>query len=283
MSAFSNIELEKLPFPDVIEALDIEQLVAQAISEFRNLAPDYQAIVESDPAYKLLEQYQYRELLLRQRINDASKAVMLAYAKDADLDNLAANIGVARLEGETDERLRTRTVAALEAISTCGATGSYVYWTLTASNDVKDVDVFSPEPSVVEVTVLSVENNGFPSDALLQIVDEQLSAEDKRPLTDEVVLKSPEITEYEIDATLYFYNGPDPAVVKAESIKNITEYVQKNHLLGHDIALSGIYAALHGAGVQRIELHQPTDTIVVDRQQAAFCRGINVVSGGVDE
>ncbi|WP_353571124.1 baseplate J/gp47 family protein [Candidatus Albibeggiatoa sp. nov. BB20] len=283
MTAFANIELEKLPFPDVVETLDIEQLVAQAIAEFRNLAPDYQAIVESDPAYKLLEQYQYRELLLRQRINDASKAVMLAYAKDNDLDNLAANIGVIRLENETDERLRTRTVAALEAISTCGATGSYVYWSLTASNDVKDVDVFSPEPSVVEVTILSAEHDGTPSTELLQIVNAQLGAEDKRPLTDQVLIKSPDIIEYEIDATLYFYNGPDPAVVKAESLKSITEYVQKNHLLGHDIALSGIYAALHGAGIQRIELHQPIETIVVDGQQAAFCRGIRVVSGSVDE
>jgi phage-related baseplate assembly protein len=54
-------------------------------------------------------------------------------------------------------------------------------------------------------------------------------------------------------------------------------------LLGHDIPLSGIYAALHQIGVQRVVLNTPTENIVVARQQAAYCDGIIASIGGLDE
>ncbi|NUV25651.1 hypothetical protein MS6204_04603 [Escherichia coli] len=42
--------------------------------------------LESEPATKLLQENAYRELLLRQRINEAAQAVMVAYAMGGDLD-----------------------------------------------------------------------------------------------------------------------------------------------------------------------------------------------------
>jgi phage-related baseplate assembly protein len=42
--------------------------------------------LESEPIVKLLQENAYREVILRQRINDAAKAVMLAYSTGADLD-----------------------------------------------------------------------------------------------------------------------------------------------------------------------------------------------------
>ncbi len=54
-----------------------------------NKIEDY-IIVESDPAYKILEVAAYRELLLRQRVNDASKLYYWPNAKGSDLDHLAA-------------------------------------------------------------------------------------------------------------------------------------------------------------------------------------------------
>lgn len=43
----------------------------------------------------------YRELLLRQRINQAAKSNLLAFATGTDLDNLGALYDVERKEGET--------------------------------------------------------------------------------------------------------------------------------------------------------------------------------------
>jgi phage-related baseplate assembly protein len=73
----------------------------------------------------LLEENCYRELLLRQRVNEAARAVMVAYSVGSDLDQLAANFNVERLtitpeddsvvppvpavmESDADLRVRTR-------------------------------------------------------------------------------------------------------------------------------------------------------------------------------
>ena len=86
-------------------------------------APAFDALVESDPAYKLLELAAYFKALLVQRGNDAARAVMPAYAQGADLDQIAARYNVARqvidagdpealppvppvLEGDSDFRRR---------------------------------------------------------------------------------------------------------------------------------------------------------------------------------
>ncbi|MGV5943123.1 baseplate assembly protein, partial [Escherichia coli] len=53
--------------------------------------------LESEPVTKLLQENAYRELLLRQRINEAAQAVMVAYAMGGDLDQIAANYNVKRL------------------------------------------------------------------------------------------------------------------------------------------------------------------------------------------
>ena len=46
---------------------------------------------------KYLEENAYREVIWRQRVNNAAKAVTLAYAEGSDLDVIGANFNVERL------------------------------------------------------------------------------------------------------------------------------------------------------------------------------------------
>ena len=94
-ATFTAVNLSRLPAPQVVEALDYETILADLIASQRLLLPDFQPL-ESEPATKLLQIVAYREILLRQRINDAARAVMPAYAMGSDLDNLAALLGVTR-------------------------------------------------------------------------------------------------------------------------------------------------------------------------------------------
>jgi len=95
--AYTSIDLSKLSPPNVVEQLDYEVILSAMIADLIVRDPVFTALVESDPAYKILEVAAYRELLLRQRVNDAAKAVMLAFAGRADLDQIGANFNVARL------------------------------------------------------------------------------------------------------------------------------------------------------------------------------------------
>lgn len=277
----SLIDLTKIPPPDVVEELNFEAIYQEILDNFKQLYPDWSAALESDPVVKLLELAAYRETLLRARVNDAARACMLAYATGGDLENLAALLGVARLVSgsgvESDDRLRLRAQMALEGETVAGSLDSYIFHALSASNLVKDVAVDSPVPGQVRVTILSTEGDGGPSVELLGAVDAYLSAETRRPLTDEVIVEAAEIIPFAIQATLYVYAGPAPEPILSAAQAAVQAYVTEHARLGWDVTLSGIYAALHqSGGVKRVVLTSPLADVTVGARQASHCTGIAI-------
>ncbi len=92
------IDVNKLPAPQIVEELDYETILTAMRVKLAELLPDWTASdLESDPANKVLEVAAYREMLMRQRVNESVRACMLAFARSTDLDHLAANFGVERL------------------------------------------------------------------------------------------------------------------------------------------------------------------------------------------
>jgi len=281
----TTINLSQLPAPNVVEIISFEVIFAEMLADLQARDPQFTALVQSDPAYKILEVAAYREVLIRQRVNDGARAVMLAYATGADLEALAALFNLARQANETDDALRNRILLAPEGYTTAGSTGAYEFHTFSADARVKDVDITSPLPAdgTVNVTVLSTETDGTASQDLLNVVDAALSPDDIRPLNDNPVISSASIIAYVIDATLTFYSGPDPNTVRQAAEDAVTEFVDDHHRLGHDITLSGLYAALHQPGVQNVTLISPTADIVVAAQEAAYPTSTTITAGGTDE
>lgn len=152
-----TFSIANLPEPDLIEKLDYEAILRQLIEDFLARHPDYSALLESDPAIKLLQVFAYRELILRQRVNDAFKATLLAFAQNGDLDNLAAFYGVERQVAEPDDDLRNRTIERIKGSSTAGGAAWYRFQTLTTDERVVDALVTSPDAGQVRVAILSNE------------------------------------------------------------------------------------------------------------------------------
>lgn len=295
-SNYTAVDLSKLPAPAVIDLLNFETIYQEILTSFLAYAPEFSGLVESDPAIKLLQVVAYRELVLRQRTNDKLRGVMLAYAVGSDLDHLGALMGVTRLEldpgdsaqnipptMESDVEFRRRIQIAPEAFSVAGPEGAYIYHALSADAEVLDASATSPSPGEVVVTVLSRVGDGTAAPDLLSAVEAALSAESVRPLTDHVTVQGAVIVPYTVQATVYTYSGPDSALVLAESRRRLDQYVEQSHRLGRDVPLSGIFSVLHSEGVQRVELTSPASDIVIDRTQAAYCTGITIIAGGVDE
>ena len=300
-----TIDLSQLPPPVVVEPLDFETLFAQRKAAFIAMYPEDEQEeiartleLESEPITMLLEENCYRELLLRQRVNEAARAVMLAYSTDSDLDNLAVNFNVERLTiqeeddsvtppieavMESDPDLRTRTQQAFEGLSVAGPTAAYEFWGRSADGRVADISAVSPTPACVTISVLSREGDGTASDDLLSVVAAALNDEEVRPVADRVTVQSAEIVPYQIDATLYIYPGPEAAPVRQASEQQLQAYIAAQNRLGRDIRLSAIYAALHVEGVQRVELAQPVADIVLSDYQASHCTEYTITVGGYDE
>ncbi|MDO5057736.1 MAG: baseplate J/gp47 family protein [Lautropia sp.] len=296
--AFSQIDLSRLAPPQVVEALDFEQILGAMLADLRARDPAFSALTEADPAFKILEVAAYRELLMRSRINDVARGVMVAYAGGADLDQIAANYGVARLVIrpadtravppvpavlEADDDLRTRITLSLEGYTTAGSRGSYVFHALSASGDVQDVGVTSLTPGTVNVVVLSRTGSGAAPPETLAAVVNALNAEEVRPLCDTVDVQSATIVEYRIEATLTVFSGAGQEEVRAAAVAAAEAYAQVQRRLGRDITRSGVFAALHQPGVQNVQLVAPAADIVNGWNQAPHCTEISVTVGGVGE
>lgn len=279
---FIAVDLSRLPPPDVVELLDFDTIFASAVARMQQQMADFEAR-ESDPATKQLLVLSYFVQLLRQRINDAARAVMPAYATGADLDNLAAIFGVTRFPGENDTDFRRRMVLAPEGYSVAGPEGAYIFHALSADAAVLDASAISPAPGEVLVSVLSRIGSGAAPDALLSVVRARLNERTIRPLTDALTVQSATIVNYVVTAHVTTFIGPDSAIVLASARTRLDAYVADCHRLGRDVTRSGIFAALHVAGVQNVNLVAPAADLIIDRTQAPFCTAITLVDAGIGE
>lgn len=294
---FTAVDLSRLPAPAVVEELDFDTIYTAMLAQLLALVPGFDATVESDPAVKLLQAAAYRELLLRQRINDAARAVMPAFALGSDLDHLAALFGVARLlvapadpvNGlaavyESDADLRRRMTLAPESYSVAGPEGAYIFHALSADADVLDASATSPAPGEVLVTVLARSGDGAAPPALTARVAAWLSDETRRPMTDQVTVQSAQIFPFVIQAQLTTFAGPDAAIVLATARANLDALLDRTHRLGIDITRARIFAALASPeGVHNVDLIQPAADLILDRTQASWCIGVSVELAGIGE
>lgn len=301
MSTFAAIDLSQLPPPQIVEQIDFELILAERKAYMISLWPlGEQAEIatrldmESEPLAKLLQENAYRETVWRQRVNEASVANLLATARGADLEQLAANFNVKRLViqeskatttppvprlMESDDSLRERAQMAWEGLSTAGPRNSYIFHARAADGRVADATAESPSPAVAVVTVQSLLEDGTASADLLALVNTYLSDDDRRPVADRLIVQGAEIIRYQVKAKLYsLTSGPETEPMLAAAEKRLLAYVNQRRRLGMEVTESALHAAAHVEGVRKVELEGWVD-IVASKSQAPFCTSVTVTHG----
>jgi phage-related baseplate assembly protein len=298
-SSYDVINLSALAVPDAIVVPDAADIFTRWLARLRELDPEFDALVESDPAYKQGEINAYQLTLAFQRVNDAVRAVFLASARGADLDQIGAGFNVSRLVinpgdpdavppvdpvYEDDDAFRERIQLSWAQLNTAGARNAYRFHAKSADNDVLDADAYGPEthnrPGEVDVYVLSRTGNGEASPGLTEKVMNKLSADEVRPLTDYVSVKSATIVSYAVTAELDIPDGPDAQTVLDHAISTLTSYTLLSHRINGLVPLSAIYAALQQPGVSRVRLISPVADLEAAAGQAPWCSAINVTRKG---
>ncbi|WP_395274111.1 baseplate J/gp47 family protein [Enterobacter bugandensis] len=298
-SSYDLINLSALAVPDAIVVPDAADIFTRWLARLRELDPEFDALVESDPAYKQGEINAYQLTLAFQRVNDAVRAVFLASARGADLDQIGAGFNVSRLVinpgdpdavppvdpvYEDDDAFRERIQLSWAQLNTAGARNAYRFHAKSADNDVLDADAYGPEthnrPGEVDVYVLSRTDNGEASPGLTEKVMNELSADEVRPLTDYVSVKSATIVSYAVTAELDIPDGPDAQTVLEHAISTLTSYTLLSHRINGLVPLSAIYAALQQPGVSRVRLISPVADLEAAAGQAPWCSAINVTRKG---
>lgn len=289
---FSALDLAKVPAPDVVEALDYETILAALKADFVTRWPAYNVqMLESDPAVKLMEVAAYREMLLRARVNDAARAVMLATALGSDLDHLGGLFGVTRAvitppdpnalnptaaTLEDDERFRVRIQLALEAFSTAGPEGAYRFHAMTADPHVADLTLLQPKPGRVDVVLMSDQGTGEASAQMCQTVLSALNDRVIRPLTDMVTVRSVKITHYRVSLTCFIGRGPDPNVIRAQVLAKLDTHIADRRGVGLNVYRAGLIEAAMIPGVQNVVISAPTGDVDPGDDGLANCTSVTV-------
>ncbi|MFT4927518.1 MAG: phage-related baseplate assembly protein [Phenylobacterium sp.] len=277
-----TIDLGGLPAPDMIEALDYEQIVTQLKQLLLARNADYAEMLsyESDPLVIAIEAFAYRELLLRQRINEAVRSNLLAFATGADLDQLGAFYGVVRQTGEGDEILRVRIKDRILGSSTAGGEAHYRYQAFSVSTDIRDIAVDSPEPGLVRVSVLA--NTGVDIGPLVEKVKTRVAAPDVRVLTDTVEVVPTELVAVDIVADILPLEGSLP-IDRDILSQSFTDRLELQRRLGWDLAPSWIISQLHSDNVKEVLLQQPSNNVVIQPNQCVVANSItlNIITNNI--
>ncbi len=298
------IDLSRLPAPQVIETIEFEQIVAEMKADFKARWPEYEFdTLETDPVVIAIQVCAYREMMLRDRINSAATANMLAKATAADLDNLAALFGLERMTivpasgltpavMETDEQLKRRIQLAPDAFSMGGPRGAYVFHGLSIDPSVYDCWAWKREAGRVEVvlagynavvpypaaTAALVEsfNGAQVADSVIARLVDLFANEQKTPLTDVVSVVRAEIVTYPVTATLYIPRGPDPETVRTLATNSLRSYAASRNKVATSVYGTGIDAALQVGGVERVVRSSPVGDVLITDRQIAKLGAVNI-------
>lgn len=286
------VDLSALPAPVVVPGMSYEERKAAKLTQLIALHAEFTALVESDPAVKLIEADAYDEQVLVQQFDDAAKGLLLAFATGANLDQLAALYDVARLVVtpatgtteavmESDAAFRQRIQLAPHSFSVAGPELAYVFHARSAHGDVADATATSPSPGEVVVTVLAASGDGVPSVEVLDAVDAVLQGP-VRPLTDHVTVQPATLVEFAIEAELYVFAGPDQGLILATAEAALAAHLAEARRLGRDVPRSALIAALHVGNVQRVNLIEPAADVVIGTGEVGNPTTIAVTVAGTE-
>lgn len=187
-------------------------------------------------------------------------------------------------EEESDTALYNRMRESEESRTTAGPRGSYAYHAKSVSSRISDVSAESPTPGVADIRIM-LYNGELPDKELIDRVQEYLSADDIRPMTDKVTVAAP--TTVQFDINIKYYIATDKAASTKE-IKQAVELAVENYILwqtskmGRDINPSYFNAMLMESGIKRVEITAPAFTEIA-KGSVAVVNNCNVAFGGMED
>ena len=200
----------------------------------------------------------------------------------ASVANTTTSEGGAEIEG--DESYREAIHIAPESFSVAGPIGAYEYYAKHASALISDVAVSSPDPGEIDIRVL-LEGGAIPGAEMLAIVEAAVNDRKVRPLTDQVTVQAPTVTNYNINLT-YYINTED--IAQQTAIQNkvnaaVSDFVTWTKTkIGRDINPSVLIQKIVDAGAKRVTVTYPVFT-VLDMTHVGVANTITIQYGGTED
>ena len=296
-SRFPVIQPELLQRPSVLESINSDQIISDRMARFKirwseedppNAAQYDIAQLEFDPIKILTENGAYFELMIRDRVNQAARAVMLAFSYGTNLDAIASRYpsGVPRIPGESDDNYRRRIWLSPNVLGPHGTTESYAFYALSAlgANVLRDAAAFTtrgtgivtipilvdkPTLALSEQQVMAIVQKQIrtglidplklsfdtspgpapvPTNDQILEVYKYVTANTRKGLTDEIVIARPKVIQTRYDISLKTFPGYDLAGVMTNVAAGLMQLIEKQRWLGYDHTIMNIDGVLTDAG-----------------------------------
>lgn len=286
----TEADLAQLPAPKIVETLNYEEIVSSCKEDLQAvLDQDYPALgvqvrelPESDPLSKILEILSYRELHMRQRINETTRDCLLSSATGDGMQNLASWL-IGR-QDELPEVMRRRVLEEFDAYHTAGTPAAYRHFAAAVAPDqIKDVHVAA---SQAEVNVTLLPHNADMADRaqradenqqLVAAVQATLAQDTIRPIGHWVKVKMATLHRYRVKARLGVRDMPGIGEVAQASRNAVIRYTGAQYSLGKPVLESALLAAVFQPGVKYAILDEPQADLRVAADAAAFCAADDVL------
>lgn len=196
---------------------------------------------------------------------------------------------------ETDDEMRERILLAPSRFSVAGPKDAYKFFAKSAHPNIADVAVTTGKdpvtsaiiPGQVDIYVLMDTSNGGPAipDPTVIAAVQAICNDDKiRPLTDTVVVKSPNLQTYFIDVDLTLLTTAIQIDVVQQVTDNLNAYINARKLrLGMDVDRTQIIGQCMVPGVYKVVVNNPTADLVLQAHQYALCSSLTVNVAGTSE
>lgn len=185
---------------------------------------------------------------------------------------------------ETDDDYRNRIQEAPERFSVAGPSGAYEYFAKATNPLIADVKAKNGGAGVVNVYVL-LKGGELPGEEILAAVDESLSNDKVRPLTDNVQVLSPAAVDYNVNIK-YWVSRDDATelvTIQAAVEQAVQDYVSwQKEKMGRDINPTELYYRVRAAGAKRAEITEPVFT-AVNSSSVAIADNITVALEGLED
>lgn len=180
--------------------------------------------------------------------------------------------------------------ASMDAFSCAGAKGGYIYFAKQVSTEIADVVANSPTPGVVKLYVLMADGTLAPQEVKAQVLA-ACSADQVRPLTDQVFVEDAETVPYDVAFTYYTQTGSTASGVEvAAAVERAVEAFNtwQQAKLGRDINPSKLISLLMETGIKRVALTAPAFTVLRDGgdkavPQVAALGSVTITNGGYED
>lgn len=280
-------DLAKLPKPGIVEEIDVETILDGKIERLNGSfstagLPYTVGRTQYDTAVIQLQGSAYDEMRLRQRVNEAARESLVAFARGSNLDHVVASSGIVRMAGEDDDRLALRFILYNQDRNSGGTEPRYMFLALSADIRVADAVVYTVGRNpTIRVSVLAIDNSGVADQALLDKVAAALNDSRVRMINDPILVEPAAQTLVDVSADVWLL--PDAPLSTFDGLEaELRAAWASDGKLGRDLTNSWLVRALSAAGVQRVVNVVPANGIAIPFNQVAAIRNVILTFQGRD-